>query len=181
MNKRGVEALPLRYIIIALVAALVIGIALTFISTLKGGIVGTAEKLNETITEKTEMELDETGPILYYAEIHTKNGWENITKNTQLSSPLDVDKGASTPIRVKAKDEGVGINPEYGVWMNICPEGNCSSKDAVFYYYLTYNEDSKMYEGNYNFTNDWYVVYIHAKDLADNSEQEQLVANITAS
>ena len=62
MNKKGVEALPLRYIIIALVAALVIGIALQFVGTLKGGTLAAAEKMNETLTEKTTCALDDEAP-----------------------------------------------------------------------------------------------------------------------
>jgi len=59
---KGVESLPLRYIIIALVAALVIGIALQFTGILRSGTIGTAEKLNKTLTEKTICELDEEEP-----------------------------------------------------------------------------------------------------------------------
>lgn len=64
LNKRGVEALPLRYIIIALVAALVIGIALQFTGILKSGTINTATKINKTLTEKTTCELDEEKPII---------------------------------------------------------------------------------------------------------------------
>jgi len=59
---KGVESLPLRYIIIALVAALVVGIALQFTGILRSGTIGTAEKLNKTLTEKTICELDEEEP-----------------------------------------------------------------------------------------------------------------------
>jgi hypothetical protein len=64
LNKKGVESLPLRYIIIALVAALVIGIALQFTGILKSGTISTAKQLNETLTEKTTCELDEDAPVV---------------------------------------------------------------------------------------------------------------------
>lgn len=64
LNKKGVEALPLRYIIIALVAALVIGIALQFVGTLKGGVINSAEQMNDTLTEKTTQALDDEDPVV---------------------------------------------------------------------------------------------------------------------
>ncbi len=64
LNKRGVEALPLRYIIIALVAALVIGIALQFTGILKSGTINTATKINDTLAQKTTCELDEEAPVI---------------------------------------------------------------------------------------------------------------------
>lgn len=63
-NKKAVEGLPLKYIIIALVAALVVGIALQFTGVLKGGIMSTAEKINESTTEKTTCALDSENPII---------------------------------------------------------------------------------------------------------------------
>ena len=63
-NKRGIEGLPLKYLVIALVAALVIGIALQFIGALKGGTIGAAETFNDTITQRTACELDSTGPTV---------------------------------------------------------------------------------------------------------------------
>ena len=72
-NKKAVEALPLRYIIIALVAALVVGIALQMTGTLRGGIQGTAEKLNASVTEKVTCELDEELPKITDATL-TCNG-----------------------------------------------------------------------------------------------------------
>jgi len=63
-NKRAVEALPLRYIIIALVAALVIGIALQFVGILKSGTISAATKMNESLSERTACELDMDEPVI---------------------------------------------------------------------------------------------------------------------
>ena len=63
-NKRGVEALPLRYIIIALVAVLVIAIVLEFTGVLRTGTIGAAERINETLTEKTICALDDGEPTI---------------------------------------------------------------------------------------------------------------------
>ena len=63
-NKKAVEALPLRYIIIALVAAIVVGIALQFTGILKTGILSTAEKINESTTTQTTCALDTEKPII---------------------------------------------------------------------------------------------------------------------
>lgn len=81
LNKRGVEALPLRYIIIALVAALVIGIALQFTGILRSGTISTATQINKTLTEKTTCELDEEKPIVSNWEItcNASNDIVNVT------------------------------------------------------------------------------------------------------
>lgn len=84
-NKKGVEGLPLKYIIIALVAALVVGIALQFTGTLKGGILGTADKLNSTLSEQTACELDFDDPEFDWSDV-------DISCNATLDSiTLDVD------------------------------------------------------------------------------------------
>jgi hypothetical protein len=62
-NKKAVEGLPLKYIIIALVAALVVGIALQFTGVLKGGIMNTANKINESTTMQTTCALDTEDPV----------------------------------------------------------------------------------------------------------------------
>jgi hypothetical protein len=92
-NKKGVEALPLKYIIIALVAALVVGIALQFTGTLKGGILSTGEKLNETLATQTACELDFEEPVITV-------DWENVicyeTNNTiTIEADITDDCGIS--------------------------------------------------------------------------------------
>ena len=51
-SKKGIEGLPLKYVVIILVAAIVIGIVLTMTSTLEGGIVTSTEVLNNTMAER---------------------------------------------------------------------------------------------------------------------------------
>jgi hypothetical protein len=90
LNKKAVEALPLRYIIIALVAALVVGIALQMTGTLRGGIQGTAEKLNASVTEKVACELDEENPVI--EDITVDNGTtEELTVTVDLTDDCGID------------------------------------------------------------------------------------------
>jgi len=51
MNKKAVEGLPLRYLIMALAAALVIGIVLEMTGILGTSITGAIAKLNETVAD----------------------------------------------------------------------------------------------------------------------------------
>jgi len=82
-NKKGVEGLPFKYIIIALVAALVIGMALQFTGILQEGVVGSAERMEESLTRRTICELDEDPPVIedyeYIVEGKSENGDENLT------------------------------------------------------------------------------------------------------
>ncbi len=49
MNKRGVEGLPLKYIIIAIVAALILGIIMNMTSIIEQGVTGAAVIFNNTL------------------------------------------------------------------------------------------------------------------------------------
>ena len=51
MSRRAVEGLPLKYIIIAIVAALVIGILINITQILGEGITAAAVKLNSTLNK----------------------------------------------------------------------------------------------------------------------------------
>jgi hypothetical protein len=88
-NKKAVEALPLRYIIIALVAALVVGIVLQMTGTLRGGIQSTAEKLNTSVTEKVTCSLDEEAPKITSATL-TCNG---VSKSVTVTAKVTDDCG----------------------------------------------------------------------------------------
>ncbi|MDD5182157.1 MAG: hypothetical protein PHC66_03235 [Candidatus Nanoarchaeia archaeon] len=68
-NKKAVEGLPLKYIIIALVAAICVGIALQFTGVLKTGILSTAEKINESTTMQTTCALDAEAPVIEFATL----------------------------------------------------------------------------------------------------------------
>lgn len=88
-NKKAVEGLPLKYIIIALVAALVVGIALQFTGTLRGGIQSTADQINTTIAEKTTCELDSTAPRVVSASATCSSG------NISITATITDDCGTS--------------------------------------------------------------------------------------
>ena len=49
MNKKGVEGLPMKYVIIAIIAALALAIILEVTGILRGGIINAATSLNETL------------------------------------------------------------------------------------------------------------------------------------
>ena len=55
MNKKAVEGLPLRYLIIALSAALVIGIVMETTGILRSGITGAVINLNKTLANATAL------------------------------------------------------------------------------------------------------------------------------
>ena len=87
-NKKGVEGLPFKYIIIALVAALVIGIALQFTNILGEGTISSAERISETLKMKTICESDEEPPVikLFEDETFCING----TNHTNLTIKVNV-------------------------------------------------------------------------------------------
>ena len=49
MNKKGVEGLPLKYVVIVLVAALVISMVLEMVGVLRGGILHSIGVINKTL------------------------------------------------------------------------------------------------------------------------------------
>jgi len=51
-NKKGVEGLPLKYVVIVLVAAISIGIVTSMTGILSDGIIFSTGKLNETLYDK---------------------------------------------------------------------------------------------------------------------------------
>lgn len=53
MNKKGVEGLPLKYLVVALTAALVIGIVLEVTGILRTSITGAVLNLNKTVGNAT--------------------------------------------------------------------------------------------------------------------------------
>lgn len=52
MNKKGVEGLPLRYLVIALGAALAVGIVLEMTTSLNQGITGAVTKITEVLSNQ---------------------------------------------------------------------------------------------------------------------------------
>lgn len=62
MNKKGIEGLPLKYLIIVLFASLVIGIVLEFTGTLKTGVSGAVTEMSELLGEKVSEVADTNSP-----------------------------------------------------------------------------------------------------------------------
>jgi hypothetical protein len=91
-NKKAVEGLPLKYIIIALVAALVVGIALQFTGVLKGGIMSTAEKLNQSVTEEVTCNTDNENPVIAVDSVTCTSG--NITVNITATDDCGISSVA---------------------------------------------------------------------------------------
>ena len=63
-NKKGVEGLPLKYVIIALVAVVVIGMALYVTDSLGTSVKGATDKVGDKLTERTTCELDNERPVV---------------------------------------------------------------------------------------------------------------------
>lgn len=82
-NKKGVEGLPFKYIIIALVAALVIGIALQFTGILGDSIISQAERIDDSLTQEMICQLDKDAPVInlndVYCNITSKEFIINVT------------------------------------------------------------------------------------------------------
>ncbi len=53
MNKKGVEGLPLKYIIIAIVATIVVGVILQVVDITGTSVLENAQALNRTLTNAT--------------------------------------------------------------------------------------------------------------------------------
>ena len=53
MNKKGIECLPLKYLVVALTAAIVIGIILEVTGILQTSITGAVINLNKTVGNAT--------------------------------------------------------------------------------------------------------------------------------
>lgn len=58
--KKAVEGLPLKYVIIALIAVLVIAIALEMVGILKTGIISSVTQINQSLANKTTEALNMT-------------------------------------------------------------------------------------------------------------------------
>jgi len=118
-NKKAVEALPLRYIIIALVAAIVVGIALQFTGILKTGILSTAEKINESTATQTTCALDTEHPLITGIDASWSSG--SATIDADLSDECGIEtaiaylkQGSTTKASVSLElDEG---NAKNGTW-----------------------------------------------------------------
>ena len=129
-NKKGVEGLPLKYIIIALVAALVVGIALQFTGTLRGGIQSTAETLNETLITKTTCELDEEKPKITFNTNVTECDLTNLTVQATITDACGINEDRVSFIDNKNNDwtemELISGDDKNGVWMGSIDGTSCS-------------------------------------------------------
>lgn len=148
-NKKGVESLPLRYIIIALVAALVIGIALQFVGVLRGGTISSANKINKTLAEKTTCELDEEKPIISdwtgnidcnattnivsisSVKITDDCGVEWAKVELENSTTNDFNGLADLSIKSEENNTWYGTFKFYGNGKNVTEEYNITSGDIV--------------------------------------------------
>lgn len=92
LNKKAVEALPFRYIIIALVAALVVAIALNFVGVLKAGTIGAAEQLNKSTSESVTCSLDKDKPAITNHTIVCSKTTNTTTVTLELTDACGVDE-----------------------------------------------------------------------------------------
>jgi hypothetical protein len=120
-NKRGVEALPLRYIIIALVAALVIGIALQFVGILKTTTIGAANQYGAMTNATIICETDKTGPTVNQGWLCNSTTYDTNCGNTTINN------GTSKTLHVFAdatdNQGGCGIDDYNGVFAWVYKNG----------------------------------------------------------
>lgn len=164
-NKRGVEALPLRYIIIALVAALVIGIALQFVGILKGGTIGAAQQFNQSVTTRTACELDSTGPVV-------NAGW--LCNNTDYTNCGTTISGTGKIVYVYANvtdnEGGCGIDDYTGVFGYIYRNGESTNTSVSLK-----RESGDIFKGTFNITQTGtYYVKIYAVDNSTAKNPQRL-------
>lgn len=93
-NKKAVEGLPLKYIIIALVAAICVGIALQFTGVLKTGILSTAEKINESTSTQTACALDAEEPLLSDVVASCVNINDTVSVSVKITDDCGIDSVA---------------------------------------------------------------------------------------
>jgi hypothetical protein len=164
-NKRGVEALPLRYIIIALVAALVIGIVLQFVGILKGGTIGAANQFNASVSSQTKCELDNTGPTVNSGTLFNSTGGTTINRT----------KGDLMYFSSNATDNpgGCGIDDYTGVFAYIYV-GSVSTNTSV----SLVRQSGDIFTATYNsssFSAGTYSARIYAVDNSTSANVQRLV------
>ena len=164
-NKKGVESLPLRYIIIALVAALVIGIALQFVGILRGGTISSANKINETLAEKTTCELDEEAPVITFINGNCSGNKATITIKATDDCGIDLER-----IGFYANSEGGN-----GTWADLTLINGTINNG---YWNGTTGENSTLYGTGKNVTG---VIVAFDKTPVANEKIEPFVINETCS
>jgi len=161
-NKKGIEGMPLKYIVIALVAALVIGIALQFVGILKEGTIGAAQKYNQSVNEKVVKELDTTSPTIYATALCI-NDTNDINKcdksNIAKNNPLYILANVSD------NEGGSGIENYGGVYAYYYINSSNSSKGSIDMHYIGNNTYKGYFDANESGT--WYA-WVSAKDKNDN-------------
>lgn len=165
LNKRGVESLPLRYIIIALVAALVIGIALQFTGILKSGTINTAKQLNQTLTEKTTCELDEEAPTITNWSI-TCNATTDIVNVTTVT--VNDDCGVEW-VKLELKNSTGGFN---GLTDLMIKSKEDNTWHGIFKFYGSGANVTKTYDIQ---AGDVVVIWAKDKSTAENYAVEETV------
>jgi hypothetical protein len=97
MNKKAVEGLPLKYIIIALIAVLVIAIALEMVGVLKGGILSAITNINTTMSRelaKGTLELKTGQCATDGVDVTLKNAGANIGSGTWFLAVYSATDGS---------------------------------------------------------------------------------------
>lgn len=97
MNKKAVEGLPLKYIIIALIAVLVIAIALEMVGVLKVGILSAITNINTTMGRelaKGTLELKTGQCTTDGVDVTLKNAGTNIGSGTWFLAVYSTTDGS---------------------------------------------------------------------------------------
>ena len=91
-NKKGVEGLPLKYVIIALVAVVVIGMALYVTDSLGTSVKGATDKIGDTLTERTTCELDDEAPEILSLGVVCDASTNMISVTVRLLDECGIDR-----------------------------------------------------------------------------------------
>lgn len=90
MNKKGIEGLPLKYLIIVLFASLVIGIVIEFTGVLKTGVTGAVTEIGGLLGEKvSEVSNTNSPPEIKWVYLNDLQLTEDSNSPVQITAPVN--------------------------------------------------------------------------------------------
>ena len=93
---KGVESLPLRYVILALVAVLVVGLVIEINNATVNNVHTITGKMTEEINDQMNSQFDTNPPVIY--DISNYYTWKNGIKVSCIKTSLSDESGIKTAI-----------------------------------------------------------------------------------
>ena len=93
---KGVESLPLRYVILALVAVLVVGLVIEINNSTVSNVHALTGKMTEEMNEQMNSQFDTTPPIIY--GVFSYSTWKNGVKVSCIKTSLSDESGIKTVV-----------------------------------------------------------------------------------